>query len=304
MFCTNCGAKISDDSMFCEECGARIDDEPVQMEPESRIPTGGNNSSSIKYIVVAVAVIALIGIAILVVWSRKHDGDEGVTFTENTSYDELDTEMEEETSEVEDDLIKTDEAKEDTTDIASVEEAVIAEENNTDADDSKVPDKIGTEDVITAPTESVRLETFDWYYNEGFPTDGRPLITLKEICGKWNCMMTVTSEVSEGEQTRILLTEAEVTASDDTVKLLMHLKEKIDYMTSSPNDKNFEKPEQDVLMTYNGSWDELMGYINTSSQNSDLGIQLKDFVEVSGKQYAIGVLYNGDIDVGEVLMVR
>ena len=49
MFCTNCGAKISDDSVFCEACGARTDDEPVQMEPETRVPKGGENSKRDKY---------------------------------------------------------------------------------------------------------------------------------------------------------------------------------------------------------------------------------------------------------------
>ncbi len=341
VFCEECGSKITDEPVQMTPA-SRV--EPVNVQqpapeinpmpetkaaPEAKAVSEEKSSNNLKYIITAVIAVAVIGIGVFVVSSMKKSGGDGTAAEENSPIDQIVSTMNNEPDKTAETEVKSDEAKaekEEKTDSGSTAETKTDADSPKEQDATEVDalltdvdqatettdvveaDTVNTETAssgpITAPTEDVTLGSFDWYYNEGFPTDGRPLTTLKEICGKWICMLTVTSEVSEGEQTRILLSLAEVTAADDEVKLRMRLEEKIDYLTSSPDKKNSEKPEGEVIMTYNGSWDELMGYINASSVNSDLGIQLRDYVEVSGKQYAIGVLYNGDIEIGDVVMVR
>ena len=330
MFCPKCGANIPDDSDFCEACGAKVNEEPAQKASSS-----GGGSNNIKYIIAAVAVVAVVGIGIFVVHSMKHAGEEG-TILPGRLPSGSDTIEEVEAEGANDVSVNSDNAQADkdeakdadasnasnekdasgseatavsekdsqTSQPAETSEATTASSEVTTASSDVVDSGTSSAAPITAPTEEVTLSTFDWFYNEGFPEDGTPLSTLKEICGTWNCMMTVTSMVSDGEQTRILLTQGQLSATDDSVKLAMNLKEKIDYYTDKPNYKNSEKPENEVVLTYNGSWDELMGYVNLTSQNSDLGIQLRDYVEVSGKQYAVGKVYNGDIEIGDFVMVR
>ncbi len=333
MFCPNCGANIPDDSEFCEVCGAKVNEEPVK-----KASLSGGGSNNIKYIIAAVIVVVVVGLGAFVVHSMRHSGEGEVVLPGRLPSD-FDTIEEVEAIGSNDVSVNSDNVQADKDeakdaddpnvsnasnemDVSGSETKAVSEKDSQSSQPAETSEAttasseasaassdavdLGSSSAapITAPTEDVTLSTFDWYYNEGFPTDGRPLTSLKEICGKWNCMITVTSEVSEGEQTRMLLTETEVIAADEEVKLLMHLKQTVDYYTASPDNKNFETPEKDVILTYNGSWDELMGYINASSQNSDLGIQLQDYVEVSGKQYAIGILYNGDIDIGHIVMVR
>lgn len=333
MFCPNCGANIPDDSEFCEVCGAKVNEEPVKKASSS-----GGGSNNIKYIIAAVIVVVVVGLGAFVVHSMKHAG-EGGTILPGRLPSGSDTIEEVEAEGANDVSVNSDNAQADKDEAkdadasnvsnastekeasgseatavsekdsqasqpAETSEATTASSEVTTASSDAVDLGSSSAAPITAPTEDVTLSTFDWFYNEGFPEDGTPLSTLKEICGTWNCMMTVTSMVSDGEQTRILLTKGQLSASDDSVKLVMTLEEKIDYYTDKPNYKNSEKPEKEVLLTYNGSWDELMGYVNLTSQNSDLGIQLRDYVEVSGKQYAVGKVYNGDIEIGDFVMVR
>ena len=158
--------------------------------------------------------------------------------------------------------------------------------------------------LITAPASIATLSSFDWYFDEGFPTDGKVLTSLKEVCGEWNSMMKVTTTIDAGERTRLLITDAKISGSEDQLNIVMNLREQVEYMESTPNTKTTTTPENEVLLTYNGSWMEPMGYISVTSQNSDLAFQLKDFVEAGGKQYAIGVVYNGDVEAGDIVMVR
>ncbi len=332
VFCEACGANVNEEpvqesSGFEAQSGG-----DRQSAPAKKSSSSGIAGNSVKYIITAVIAVVVVALGIFVVYAMKHKDEEDVPLPGEQPYNWINSGPSDESDIIADGSVASDDVKTDTAQ-ADKEEAKDAaatsvtnekEVSGTDAvseNDSQVAepaessqDTMTSSDVVvpetdtsgstTAPIEDVTLETFDWFYNEGFPEDGTPLSTLKEICGTWNCMMTVTSMVSDGEQTRILLTKGQLSASDDSVKLVMTLEEKIDYYTDKPNDKNSEKPEKEVLLTYNGSWDELMGYVNLTSQNSDLGIQLRDYVEVSGKQYAVGKVYNGDIEIGDFVMVR
>ncbi len=343
-FCEVCGAKVNEEPVQESSGFEAQSGWDRQSAPAKKSSSSGIAGNSVKYIITAVIAVVVVALGIFVVYAMKHKDEEDVPLPGEQPYNWINSGPSDESDIIADGSVASDDVKTDTAQAdkeeakdaaasnvsnastekeasgseatavsekdsqasqpAETSEATTASSEVTTASSDAVDLGSSSAAPITAPTEDVTLSTFDWFYNEGFPEDGTPLSTLKEICGTWNCMMTVTSMVSDGEQTRILLTKGQLSASDDSVKLVMTLEEKIDYYTDKPNDKNSEKPEKEVLLTYNGSWDELMGYVNLTSQNSDLGIQLRDYVEVSGKQYAVGKVYNGDIEIGDFVMVR
>lgn len=59
MKCKYCGEKIDDDSLFCEQCGARVSNE---IPDDNREEPNSNSKKYVWYVLVAVAVVFLIGI--------------------------------------------------------------------------------------------------------------------------------------------------------------------------------------------------------------------------------------------------
>ena len=305
MFCPNCGKEIPDDSSFCEFCGSRIEDDDHNGEQ-----TGSDAKSSFKnpaLIGIAVFLVMLLIGGIYFVRAGKDKADS--TETEAT-YDVAESGMGSELNEDEADSLadaaeNPEDAQKSASDEKSADATGLIEGDSTGTQDSTGNvSSDGGQEPIMAPEAPASLESFDWYFDEGVPTGGEKLTTLKEVCGEWNCMVKATMDVDEGKRTRLLITDARIVGSESELRIEMNLKEQVEYMESTPNTKTITKPENETLLIYDGSWMEPMGYISVKSRGTELNFQLKEFFEADGKQYAIGSSYNGDVEFGEIVMVR
>ncbi len=319
MFCPNCGKEIPDDSSFCEFCGSRIEDDDHNGEQ-----TGSDAKSSFKnpaLIGIAVFLVMLLIGGIYFVRAGKESADRS-----EEAYDVAGSGMGGEAGEAAVDSGMGEEGNKEETAAADSPAGAVenpedaqksaSDEKSADATGLKEGDSTGTQDStgnvssdagqddVRAPEAPASLESFDWYFDEGVPTGGEKLTTLKEVCGEWNCMVKATMDVDEGKRTRLLITDARIVGSESELRIEMNLKEQVEYMESTPNTKTITKPENETLLIYDGSWMEPMGYISVKSRGTELNFQLKEFFEADGKQYAIGSSYNGDVEFGEIVMVR
>ena len=299
MFCPNCGKEIPDDSSFCEFCGSRIEDDDHNGEQtESDAKSSFKNPALIG---IAVFLVMLLIGGIYFVRAGKENADRS-----EEAYDVAGSGM---GGEAADSLASAAENPEDAQKSASDEKSADAT-GLTEGDSTGTQDSTGNvlsdggQEPIMAPEAPASLESFDWYFDEGVPTGGEKLTTLKEVCGEWNCMVKATMDVDEGKRTRLLITDARVVGSESELRIEMNLKEQVEYMESTPNTKTITKPENETLLIYDGAWMEPMGYISVKSRGTELNFQLKEFFEADGKQYAIGTAYNGDVEFGEIVMVR
>ena len=150
----------------------------------------------------------------------------------------------------------------------------------------------------------VTLDDFDWYYDTGFPSGGTPLRELQELGGNWKCLLSVMTPIDGKDQYRLMLSDAEVQYMGNKVTILMHIKGRYEYFADDPDNIESLETADGVVSTYNGDWNDGPGYIDVASKNSSLALQIREFVDLSGVQYAIGSVYNGKNEIGEIAMVR
>ncbi len=151
-----------------------------------------------------------------------------------------------------------------------------------------------------AAQRTASLEDFDWYYNDGFPTDGTPLNELQDLGGNWKCLLRVTT----ADPNRLMLSDAEIQYMGYKVTVLMHVRGLYEHPAGDRGSVRQVEGGGGVTSTYEGDWDDGPGYIEATSVNSALGIQLRDFVKAGGKEYAFGSVYNEGREIGEIAMVR
>ena len=53
-----------------------------------------------------------------------------------------------------------------------------------------------------------------------------------------------------------------------------------------------------------GDWNDEIGYFDAASSQTALNVTVYDFVEAGGIQYALGSVFNGDTEIGEIAMCR
>lgn len=148
------------------------------------------------------------------------------------------------------------------------------------------------------------LNDFAWYFDDDFPIDGNPLTELQDLGGKWRGLLNVVSEVNGVEQCRLLVCEAEVQYMGFKVTLLLDTKERYEFPVSDPDSIQALETPAAAAVVLKGDWNPDYGSFDVSSEQTSLNMYLYDFVEAGGVQYALGSVFNGDTEIGEIAMSR
>ena len=156
----------------------------------------------------------------------------------------------------------------------------------------------------SAGTKAPTLDDFNWYFEDEFPIDGNVLTELQDLGGSWKGLLNVVTAVDGGDQCRIMVCSAEVQYMGYKVTVLLNPKETHEFMVSDPSNIKTEKVDTAGNIVMNGDWVDDPGYIDVTSETSTLRLLIYDFVEAGGRQYALGSVYNGDTEIGEVALVR
>ena len=311
MYCETCGAKIPDDSTFCEECGAKITKDAQAKEPEVKIvpkasapssappSEGAKPAGSAKTIIAAIGgVLAVAVVVIAVIMAKKSgiiggkdhkaDGQEAEVVSEAVQESAAQQVEETKPAAQPEETQKEPAAEKTDADSASAESKPVA--------GSKVPS-------ISGPEQDVVIQDFDWYFNDGFPEDGTIYTELWGLGGMWKSLMLARTTTDGKDMSRVIISDTDVQYMGYKLTLLFNTKSRFEY----PEDKRDQIQHIDdtqVTMTLNGDWDEERTSMDVYSVNSDLNCKINTFVTKNGFDYALGTLYNGDSEIGKVVMIR
>lgn len=156
---------------------------------------------------------------------------------------------------------------------------------------------------ITGPDQDVVLHDFDWYFNDGFPEDGTDYKELWGLGGMWKTMLYVNGDLGDKDIKRMVLSDTDVQYMGYKLTVLFYTKARYEKTDSSGDDLDLVDNTQ-ATMTLEGDWDEERTSMDVYSANSDLNCKINRFVSKNGFDYAIGPVYNGDIEIGKVVMIR
>ena len=312
MYCETCGAKIPDDSTFCEECGAKITKDAQAKEPEVKIvpkapvpppappSEGAKPAGSAKTIIAAIGGVLAVAVVVIAVIMAKKSGIIG------GKGDKADNQEAEVVSEV----VQESAAQpvEETKPEAQAEETAQPEPaaEKTDADSASAESKPAAGSKvpsISGPEQDVVIQDFDWYFNDGFPEDGTIYTELWGLGGMWKSLMLARTTTDGKDMSRVIISDTDVQYMGYKLTLLFNTKSRFEY----PEDKRDQIQHIDdtqVTMTLNGDWDEERTSMDVYSVNSDLNCKINTFVTKNGFDYALGTLYNGDSEIGKVVMIR
>ena len=217
MFCEKCGAKIPDDSSFCEVCGAKIEPEGAKA-PEPERPSAvtasekndkQENPKSIIGIIAGVAAVAVLVIALIV--AKKSGLIGGKADKDKDDMAEVTAETVAETPE---------ETLTETSAQTAAETAPAAEEQEPQDQEGSDSDALAeaegqSDNSLSGPTisgvdEDVVLEDFDWFFEDGFPTDGTKHEEIWGLGGMWKCMMNIYSASEDQETYRLAISDTDV----------------------------------------------------------------------------------------------
>ncbi len=156
---------------------------------------------------------------------------------------------------------------------------------------------------ITGSDQDVVIQDFDWFYDDGFPEDGTPYKELWGLGGKWKSLLYAQTPVDGQEMCRIVISDAEVQYMGYKLTVLLHTKARYQHPGDARDQMELLDNSQ-VTMTFEGDWDEERTSMDVYSVNSDLNCKINKFVSKNGFDYAIGPVYNGDNEIGQVMMIR
>jgi hypothetical protein len=156
---------------------------------------------------------------------------------------------------------------------------------------------------ITGPEQDVVIQDFDWFYNEGFPEGGTAYTELWGLGGKWKSLLYSKTKADGNEVCRIVISDADVQYMGYKLTLLMNTKARYQYSGDNRDQMELIDNTQ-VTMTFEGDWDEERTSMDVYSVNSDLNCKINKFASKNGFDYALGTVYNGDVEIGEVAMIR
>ncbi|WP_026520368.1 zinc ribbon domain-containing protein [Butyrivibrio sp. FCS006] len=156
---------------------------------------------------------------------------------------------------------------------------------------------------ITGPDQDVVIQDFDWFYDDGFPEDGTPYKELWGLGGKWKSLLYAQTPVDGKEMCRIVISDADVQYMGYKLTVLLNTKARYQYPGDARDQMELLDNSQ-VTMTFEGDWDEEQTSMDVYSLNSDLNCKINKFVSKNGFDYAIGPVYNGDTEIGKVMMIR
>ena len=148
------------------------------------------------------------------------------------------------------------------------------------------------------------LNDFTWYFNNDFPIDGNVLTELQELGGNWKGIINVVTPKDGSAQCRMLVGDVEVQYMGYKVTVLVTPRERYEFMLNNPGGMTTLETKQGIdPMVMNGDWNSEYTYIDAETEGG-LGVIIYDFVEAGGVQYAMGKVYNGETEIGEIAMFR
>ncbi len=156
---------------------------------------------------------------------------------------------------------------------------------------------------ITGPDQDAVIQDFDWFYDEGFPEDGTVCKEIWGLVGKWKSLLYIKIANDDSEVCKVVMSDADVQYMGYELKVLFNTKARYQY----PGDARDQMELLDntrVTMTFKGDWDEERTSMDVYSVNSALNCKINKFVSKNGFDYAIGPVYNGDTEIGQVVMIR
>ncbi len=156
---------------------------------------------------------------------------------------------------------------------------------------------------ITGADEDAAIEDFDWYFDGGFPGDGKAYKELWGLGGMWKSMIIAKASSDGRDMRRVVVSDTDVQYMGYKLTLLFHTKSRFEYSADAREDIQLVDNTQ-VTMTFEGDWDEERTSMDVSSLNSDLNLKIDSFTKKNGYDYAMGTAYNVDNEIGQVVMVR
>ena len=156
---------------------------------------------------------------------------------------------------------------------------------------------------ITGADEDALIEDFDWYFDGGFPSDGKACKELWGLGGMWKSMIIVKASSDGRDMRRVVVSDTDVQYMGYKLTLLFHTKSRYEYPAEAHEDIQLVDNTQ-VTMTFEGDWDEERTSMDVSSVNSGLTFKINSFVTKNGFDYAMGTAYNVENEIGQVVMIR
>lgn len=153
-------------------------------------------------------------------------------------------------------------------------------------------------------SKEATLNDFGWYFNDEYPTRGTTELELWDLGGQWKGIINVVSEVNGENQCRIVVCDTTVDYMGYKLDVSMEVKESYSFPVSDPGSIEKLETNTGTVMRMKGDWDDAPGIMDIESLNSDLRYVIDIFKEKDGRQYALGTVYNGSTEIGEVALFR
>ena len=147
-------------------------------------------------------------------------------------------------------------------------------------------------------------DDFVWFYIGGFPQNGVQLDQLQDLGGHWKCLLRTNVTVDGADWVRYMLTDAEIQYMGFKITMLFRVYERYEYPANDPSHHESIPLKDGIVLTFQGDWNPDTSVIDAASVNSSLALQLRNFAQADGIQYALGSLYDGDKEIGYIAMVR
>ena len=150
----------------------------------------------------------------------------------------------------------------------------------------------------------VALDDFDWQEGSDFPANGTPLGGSDDLYGPWKGMVKVTTGAVGEEETRLMITKAELQYEEETAMLRQEVIQLYRYPADDPSELSEVDTTPGTMLNWSGSRNPATGTLDVSSSGTDLRARIMEFAEAGGKQYARGIIYSGKSPIGEILLMR
>ena len=287
------------------------DYQPQQESVQAGTSGGSGLSGNTKTIIMAAAgVLAVAIIVIAGIFAKKSGLIGGKSGKDDSQVTEVSSEVMPESAEQAADVTAASQTAAETQTQEATESPAQTADQTTDAQasedtagDNSQTSSGSAAPSITGPDQDVVIQDFDWFYNDGFPEDGTPYKELWGLGGKWKSLLYAQTPVDGQEMCRIVISDAEVQYMGYKLTVLLHTKARYQHPGDARDQMELLDNSQ-VTMTFEGDWDEERTSMDVYSVNSDLNCKINKFVSKNGFDYAIGPVYNGDKEIGQVMMIR
>ena len=158
--------------------------------------------------------------------------------------------------------------------------------------------------TITGVDEDVSISDFDWYFRDELPMGAAPYSELWGLGGMWKSMIYVQGVSDDRSVFKIVLSDTDVQYMGYKLTLLFNVKSRYEAPVDDPDNRTLVSQDQGAVITMNGDWNEEVTSMDIVSDSSELGCEINKFMTKDGYDYAFGVVYNGTVPIGDVIMIR